>query len=100
MASASVALITAGSAGLGAAAAKVFAKNGFNVIINYSDNVERAQKLVEELRQISGANVFPIQADLGSRDDIVPTGRRSSRSDGSIKYCLPQWRVDTISKHY
>ncbi|KFA76951.1 hypothetical protein S40288_05198 [Stachybotrys chartarum IBT 40288] len=71
MASAPVALITAGSAGLGAATAKVFAKNGFNVIINYSSNVERAEKLVEELKQNPGANVLAIKADLSTRDDIV-----------------------------
>lgn len=69
----SVALITAGSAGLGAAAARVFAKNGFRVVVNYANNEERANKLLEELPSLStlpGDNFVAIKADLGSRDDI------------------------------
>ncbi|KAK1992957.1 short chain dehydrogenase [Colletotrichum falcatum] len=74
-----VALITAGSAGLGAAAAKVFVSNGFRVVINYSNNVERAEKLAEELKTSTGPNVIAIQADLGSRDAILKL------VDGTIK---------------
>ncbi|KAF3056616.1 3-oxoacyl-[acyl-carrier-protein] reductase FabG [Daldinia childiae] len=69
----SVALITAGSAGLGAAAARIFAKNGFRVIVNYANNEERANKLLEELPSLStlpGDNFVAIKADLGSRDEI------------------------------
>ncbi|KAI1481655.1 NAD(P)-binding protein [Daldinia eschscholtzii] len=73
----SVALITAGSAGLGAAAVRVFAKNGYRVIINYANNEERANKLLEELPPLStlpresGSEYFAaIKADLGSRDEI------------------------------
>ncbi|KAI1105269.1 NAD(P)-binding protein [Jackrogersella minutella] len=73
----SVALVTAGSAGLGAAAVRLFAKNSFRVIVNYANNDERANKLVTELPALStlspdGAdgNFVAIKADLGSRDDI------------------------------
>ncbi|KAI0842030.1 NAD(P)-binding protein [Hypoxylon sp. FL0890] len=70
----SVALITAGSAGLGAAAVRLFAKNGYRVVVNYANNDERANKLLEELAALSGdgesENFIAIKADLGSRDDI------------------------------
>ncbi|KAI1459035.1 NAD(P)-binding protein [Annulohypoxylon moriforme] len=73
----SVALITAGSAGLGAAASRLFAKNGFRVVVNYANNDERANKLLAELPALStiprdspGENFAAIKADLGSRDDI------------------------------
>ncbi|RDL31068.1 Uncharacterized protein BP5553_09857 [Venustampulla echinocandica] len=72
-----VVLITAGSAGLGAATARVFAKAGMRVIINYSSNELRASILVKELHQISplsktkGCNNFvSIRADLSKRSDI------------------------------
>jgi NAD(P)-dependent dehydrogenase (short-subunit alcohol dehydrogenase family) len=72
-----VALITAGSAGLGATTARLFAKNGIRVVINYSSNVERAQNLVTELHQLSTLPTTPgrtdfvaIKADLSRRDDI------------------------------
>ncbi|KAI6093746.1 NAD(P)-binding protein [Hypoxylon rubiginosum] len=70
----SVALITAGSAGLGAAAARVFAKNGFRVVVNYANNDERANKLLRELPALSPSSdsgrFIAVKADLGSRDDI------------------------------
>ncbi|KAI2468052.1 NAD(P)-binding protein [Annulohypoxylon bovei var. microspora] len=73
----SVALITAGSAGLGAAASRLFAKSGFRVIVNYANNEERANKLLAELPALStlprdnaSENFVAIKADLGSRDDI------------------------------
>ncbi|OTA53611.1 short chain dehydrogenase [Hypoxylon sp. EC38] len=73
----SVALITAGSAGLGAAATRLFAKNGYRVVVNYANNDVRANKLLEELPALSSLsddsgreNFIAIKADLGSRDDI------------------------------
>ncbi|KAI8632363.1 short chain dehydrogenase [Xylariaceae sp. FL1651] len=75
-----VALITAGSAGLGAAAARLFAQNGYRVAVNYSNNAERANKLLEQLPGLSSLpkdsstgetkNFIVVKADLGSRDDI------------------------------
>ncbi|KAJ3579900.1 hypothetical protein NPX13_g662 [Xylaria arbuscula] len=71
-----VALVTAGSAGLGAAASRLFAQNGYRVAVNYSNNTERAQQLFDELPGLSSlpgdaANNFAlIKADLGSREEI------------------------------
>jgi len=72
-----VALVTAGSAGLGASTARLFAQNGMRVVVNYSSNTERAEALVAELRQISplattedGTNFHAVKADLSSRDEI------------------------------
>lgn len=73
-----VALITAGTAGLGATTARVFAKNGIRVVVNYANNADRAQSLVEELQTVSTVargdasrvDYHAIQADLSRRDDI------------------------------
>lgn len=77
MAAPLVVLITAGSAGLGAATARVFAKAGMRVIINYSSNGPRANTLIEELHQVSplsktedGQNFVSIRADLSKKSDI------------------------------
>lgn len=74
-----VALITAGSAGLGAATARLFARNGIRVVVNYNNNAERAQTLVSELSAASTVSpsdanrtdFTAIRADLARRDDIV-----------------------------
>ncbi|KAI1487450.1 short chain dehydrogenase [Biscogniauxia mediterranea] len=83
-----VALIAAGSAGLGAAAARVFAARGYRVVINYQHNASRASSLADELRAAAAHStahkntnlnnnnnsssiiVETIQADLGSRADV------------------------------
>lgn len=80
----SVALITAGSAGLGAAIARAFAAAGARVVVNYAGNKERADALVEELAGLrpasttasSTASASPeklftaIRADVTSRTEI------------------------------
>jgi NAD(P)-dependent dehydrogenase (short-subunit alcohol dehydrogenase family) len=84
-----VVLIAAGSAGLGAAAARLFARNGYRVVVNYSNNAERAGKLLDELPGLSSLpspagseaaekkeeegekdNFITVKADLASRDEI------------------------------
>jgi NAD(P)-dependent dehydrogenase (short-subunit alcohol dehydrogenase family) len=76
----SVALITAGSAGLGAATARAFAAMQMRVLINYSANSERANTLVKELSDISLASgindidekrFIAIKADVSSRSDVA-----------------------------
>ncbi|KAF6813338.1 short-chain dehydrogenase [Colletotrichum sojae] len=76
MADAPAALITAGSAGLGAATAKLFARTGYNVAVNYASNAERAESLVQELRSLSTLPVDrqrfrAIRADLSKKEELV-----------------------------
>ncbi|KAF5527845.1 hypothetical protein COL154_000910 [Colletotrichum chrysophilum] len=70
------ALITAGSAGLGAATARLFARNGYNVVVNYANNAERAESLVRDLRASSPLaadqqRFAAIKADLSRKDDLA-----------------------------
>lgn len=90
MEEARVILITAGSAGLGAAAARLFANNGYRVVVNYANNHERATKLIEELmvatQSLGAATGFhkAIQADLASRDDVNRLVQESLAAMGRI----------------
>ncbi|KAI3400271.1 hypothetical protein diail_3652 [Diaporthe ilicicola] len=72
-----IALVTAGSAGLGACVAELFARNGMRVAVNYANNVQRAEDLVAKLKSISTLAPAPgrvdyiaLKADLGSRTDV------------------------------
>lgn len=62
-------LITGASKGLGAAIAKVFAKNNHNIILNYNNSEEEALKLTEELKQYN-IEVLPIKADMTKEEEI------------------------------
>ncbi len=72
-----VALITAGSAGVGAATARLFAQSGMRVVVNYSRDTGRAEALVTELRSLrpdsagTDGDFCAIRADLAVRDDIA-----------------------------
>lgn len=61
------ALVTAGSAGLGASIARTLAVDcGMSVVINYSHNKERAQGVIEDLRKASSSQqtFHAVAADL------------------------------------
>ncbi|GAB7352227.1 hypothetical protein MBLNU459_g2701t1 [Dothideomycetes sp. NU459] len=76
MAAQKVALITAGTAGLGAEIARTLAPD-FRIVINYANNSERAAALVDELGKIKSSastsespRFHSIQADVGDRNAV------------------------------
>ena len=58
------AVITGGSRGIGAAAVKLFAQAGADVVFNYHTNREAAAQVEQEARK-NGTRVESVQADLG-----------------------------------
>ncbi|GAM82419.1 hypothetical protein ANO11243_003980 [Dothideomycetidae sp. 11243] len=71
-----VALITAGTAGLGAQIARALAPD-FRVVVNYANNADRAASIIKELEQIPCSHASPsqprfhaVKADVGNRDAI------------------------------
>ena len=58
------ALITGGSRGIGAAAARLFARRGWGVAVGYSRSGDQAQALVQEL-QPRGVPAMAVRADVG-----------------------------------
>ena len=60
-----VALITGASRGIGRAIAIEFARQGANVIINYSADDEGAKETLEEVKKVNGYGII-IQGDISS----------------------------------
>lgn len=63
-----VVIITGGSAGIGKATAKAFAKRGSKVVIA-SRGIERGQKAVEEIKAIGGKALF-ISTDVSQTEEV------------------------------
>lgn len=61
-------LVTGSSKGLGREIIKVFANNGYDVIINYNKSESDALSLFEELKNIT--NVKLIKADVSNEEDV------------------------------
>lgn len=75
----SVALVTASSAGLGAATAKSLASTGVQVVVNYFSSPEKAESLISELQALDpfsatssqNKRFIAIQADVSQRTEIT-----------------------------
>ena len=63
-------LITGGSRGIGKEAAKEFAKNGYNVVINYVSDEKYALSLKEELEEKYDSDVMLCKCDVSNEIDI------------------------------
>jgi 3-oxoacyl-[acyl-carrier protein] reductase len=64
-----VVLVTGASRGIGAAAAKRLGKSGASVIINYHQNREAAQKVLDEVTVAGGGGML-FQADVTRKDQV------------------------------
>ena len=64
-----VALVTGASRGIGAAAAKRLARSGATVVINYHQNRDAAQKILEQVESDGGRGLI-FQADVTQRDQV------------------------------
>ena len=65
-----VALITGSGRGIGAATAKLAARRGYAVCVNYLKNEARADEVVAEIRA-GGGKAIMVQADTANEDEVV-----------------------------
>ncbi len=79
-----VALITGGSRGIGKSVAEKFAKNGYNLVINYvSDNTD-TNKLSEELKNIGDIEVLFVKTDVTNYEDCENMTKQAIEKFGRI----------------
>ena len=79
-----VALITGGSRGIGEAISRKFASQGYNVIINFKQSIEKAKSLKNQLEKEFNVKVMIIQADLSIESEIVGMISKSIEQFGKI----------------
>ena len=66
-----VAFITGGSRGIGKAISERFAKEGYDLIINYKEKINRAEELKNELEGNYNIKVMLVKADLSNEESII-----------------------------
>jgi 3-oxoacyl-[acyl-carrier protein] reductase len=77
------AIITGASGGLGSAAARRLAKDGFAIAVNYSGNSGPAEKLVAEFKA-AGGQAIAVQADVTNPADVENLFKKTLAVFGSI----------------
>ena len=63
-------IVTGGSRGIGEAISTKFAKEGYNVVINYLNNDERASMLKNKLEREYNANILLVKADVSIESEV------------------------------
>ena len=65
-----VVLVTGSSRGIGASTIEVFAKNKFNVVINYVNSESKALSLKEEVEAKYGVKALVVKADVSKEEEV------------------------------
>lgn len=63
-------IVTGSSRGIGAATVKEFAKNNYNVVINYLNSQELAENLKNEVEQLYNIKALTVKADISKEEDV------------------------------
>ncbi|EJZ21055.1 SDR family oxidoreductase [Rhizobium sp. Pop5] len=103
MSDAPVVLVTGGSRGIGAAVARLAARQGWRVAVNYASSREAAEAVVAAITE-AGGEAVAIEGDVGKAADIASmfgaVDRHFGRLDGLVNNAgvvdYPQ-RVDEMS---
>lgn len=78
-----VMIVTGGSRGIGAATAKLAAKRGYSVCVNYVSSREHAELVVEAITQ-DGGEALAVHANVAEEGDVVRLFRTCSQELGDL----------------
>jgi NAD(P)-dependent dehydrogenase (short-subunit alcohol dehydrogenase family) len=98
-----VLLITGASRGIGAATARLAARNGFDVAVNYLRDRRSADAVVADIKA-TGRRAIAVQADMGLEADIARLFETVDRKLGRLTHLVyntgitgPASRIETLA---
>lgn len=77
------AVVTGASRGIGRSIAIDLAKNGANVVVNYSGNEAKANEVVDEIKAL-GQQAFAVKADVSNAEEVQALMKEAVDTFGSI----------------
>jgi 3-oxoacyl-[acyl-carrier protein] reductase len=88
-----VVIITGASGGIGSETARIFAKNGANIVVNYFSSPTKAEETLKSVKSL-GIEAFKIKADVSNPDDVKNMINNTIEQLGKIDIL-----VNNASKH-
>lgn len=82
-----IVLITGGGRGIGAAAARVLAAEGYEVAVNYASNSEAAAEVVAGILN-AGGRAIAVKADVGDPEAVAEMFRTVDRELGPVTHLV------------
>lgn len=77
-------IVTGASRGIGAATAKLAARHGYRVCVNYTRDAEAARSVVADIRA-GGGTAEAVQADVSSEDDVRRLFETAEHAVGPVR---------------
>jgi len=78
-----VALITGSSRGIGRATALLFAKEGANIVVNYSKSEKESNKVIDEIKKL-GSDAICIKCDVSDEKQVKKMVEQTIKKFGKI----------------
>jgi len=96
-----VAIITGASRGVGAELARVYAREGASVVVNYFQSPDKAQEVVDSIIK-NGGQAIAVQGDVTNKDDMVAMVTKAVETYGGkidilVNNALANYKFDATS---
>jgi NAD(P)-dependent dehydrogenase (short-subunit alcohol dehydrogenase family) len=78
-----VMIVTGGARGIGAATARLAARQGYAVCVNYLSNAKAAEAVVKEIRD-AGGRAIAVQGDVAKEADVIRMFDATARELGPV----------------
>lgn len=83
-----VAIITGASRGIGRAIAEELAKGGAKVVVNYSGNEEKANEVVQFVKDTYGVEAMSYRADVSNAEEVDAMVKATKETFGAIDFLV------------
>ncbi|WP_115864349.1 SDR family oxidoreductase [Halorussus litoreus] len=88
------AIVTGSSRGIGRAIAERFARDGYDVAVNYVESAQRARAVADAIERETDAEALAVRADVGDPDDAADLVDAAVESFGSLAHVVNNAGID------
>ncbi|WP_128476263.1 3-oxoacyl-ACP reductase family protein [Halorussus pelagicus] len=88
------ALVTGSSRGIGRAIAERFARDGYDVAVNYVSSAQKARAVAESIEQKTDSEAVAVRADVGDPDDAADLVDATVEAFGGLSHVVNNAGVD------